>query len=101
MNRAAEKAAIGTPLSSVFHRSASVPLTRVIGAEKAIPSIVRQTRSVWIFGANAQGIVNMTARRSVMPYVLRRPSTLDRDAKPWDLQSQPSTSCNTRGGLHT
>lgn len=67
MKGAAEKAAIGTPLSSVLQRSASVPPTRVIGAEKNIPSMARQMRRVWMFGATAQGMMNMTAIRSVVP----------------------------------
>ena len=66
MKGAAEKAAIGTPLSSVLHKSARVPPTKVMGAENAIPSIARQTRRVWIFGATAQGMINITAMRSVV-----------------------------------
>lgn len=65
MKGAAENAAIGTPRSSFFHRSASVPPTRVIGAEKAMPSIARQTSKVSIFLATAHGMMNITATMSV------------------------------------
>jgi hypothetical protein len=78
---AAEKAAIGTPLSSVFHKSASVPPTNVMGAENAIPSIKRQTIRVPMFLDTAQGIMKITASRRVDPYMRRRPRTSDRGAK--------------------
>ena len=67
MKGAAENAAMGTPRSSFFHRSASVPPTRVIGAEKARPSMARQTRRVSMFFATAQGMMKMTATRRVEP----------------------------------
>lgn len=67
MNGAAENAAMGTPRSSFFHRSASVPPTRVIGAEKAMPSMVRHTRSVAMLVATAQGMTKTTAMSSVDP----------------------------------
>jgi hypothetical protein len=69
MKGAAEKAAMGTPRSSLRQRSASVPPTRVMGAEKAMPSMVRQTRRVVMFFDTAQGTMKMTARRSVEPLV--------------------------------
>lgn len=67
MKGAAEKAAMGTPRSSFLHKSARVPPTRVMGAEKAIPSIKRQTMRVPIFLETAQGMIKTTARRSVVP----------------------------------
>lgn len=78
---AAEKAAIGIPRSSVLHKSASVPPTKVIGAENAIPSIARQTRRVPMLGARAQGMIKITARRNVLPYMTLRPRTSLRGAK--------------------
>lgn len=65
-NGAAENAAIGTPRSSAFQRSARVPPTSVMGAENAMPSIALQTKRVWIFGARAHGIMKITARRRVV-----------------------------------
>ena len=67
MNGAAENAAMGTPRSSVFHISAKVPPTSVIGAEKAIPSMARQTRRVPMFWETAQGMMKTTAMRRVDP----------------------------------
>lgn len=67
MKGAAEKAAMGTPRSSVRQRSARVPPTRVIGAENQIPSRARQTRRVSILVATAQGMMKMTARKRVTP----------------------------------
>lgn len=67
MNGAAEKAAIGTPLSSLLHKSANVPPTSVMGAEKAIPPIALHTSRVSMFSATAHGMMNTTARRSVEP----------------------------------
>ena len=64
---AAENAAMGTPRSSFLHISASVPPTRVMGAEKAIPSMARQTRRVPIFLATAQGMMKMKAMKRVEP----------------------------------
>lgn len=58
---------MGTPRSSFLHRSASVPPTRVMGAEKAMPSMARQTIRVPIFFETAQGMMKMTARKSVDP----------------------------------
>ena len=69
MKGAALKAAMGTPRSSVFHISASVPPTSVMGAEKAIPAIARVTRSVAMFLATAPGIVKMTASSKVLAYI--------------------------------
>ena len=63
---AALKAAIGTPRSSVFQRSARLPPTRVIGAEKAIPSIARHTNSVAGFFATAHGMMKTTASPRVV-----------------------------------
>lgn len=65
MNGAAENADIGTPRSSKRHISARVPPTNVMGAENMIPAMKRHTRSVWMFWATAQGIIKITARRSV------------------------------------
>jgi hypothetical protein len=65
MKGAAEKAAMGTPRSSFLHKSASVPPTRVMGAENAIPSIARQTSKVPIFFETAHGMMKTTAIRSV------------------------------------
>lgn len=65
INGAAEKAAMGTPRSSFLHKSASVPPTRVMGAENAIPSMARQTIKVPIFWETAHGMVKTTAIRSV------------------------------------
>jgi hypothetical protein len=65
MKGAAEKTAMGTPRSSFFQRSASVPPTSVIGAEKAIPSMSRQTSKVPMFFDTAQGMINTTAMNSV------------------------------------
>lgn len=45
-NGAIENAAIGMPCSLDFQRSVNVPRFRVIGALKAMPSIVRQTKRV-------------------------------------------------------
>jgi len=67
INGAAENAAMGTPRSSLRQRSARVPPTRVMGAEKAIPSMARQTMRVPMFLATAQGMMKMTARKSVEP----------------------------------
>jgi hypothetical protein len=67
MNGAAENAAMGTPLSSFLHRSASVPPTSVMGAEKAMPSMARLTSSVSMFFATAQGMTKMTASNKVEP----------------------------------
>lgn len=67
MKGAAEKAAMGTPRSSFRHISASVPPTRVMGAEKAIPSMVLQTMRVPMFFATAHGIMKTTATRRVEP----------------------------------
>lgn len=67
MKGAAEKAAMGTPRSSFLQRSASVPPTRVMGAEKAMPSIARQTISVPMLVDTAQGMMKMTASNSVEP----------------------------------
>jgi hypothetical protein len=69
MNGAAEKTAIGTPRSSFFHKSARVPPTSVIGAEKAMPSIARHIRRVSMFSATAHGIINTTASSSVVPLI--------------------------------
>ena len=67
MKGAAEKAAIGIPLSSDLQRSANVPPTSVIGAEKAIPSIARATRRVAMFFATAPGMMKTTATSNVVP----------------------------------
>ncbi len=67
MKGAAEKAAIGTPRSSLRQRSAREPPTIVIGAENAIPSIALHTSSVPMFLETAQGITNITAKNSVEP----------------------------------
>lgn len=74
MKGAALNTAIGTPLSSFFHKSASVPPTRVMGAEKAIPSMRRHTRRVPMFCATAQGITKMTAIARVTAYTGLRPN---------------------------
>lgn len=63
---AALKAAMGTPRSSVLHRSARLPPTSVIGAEKAMPSIARHTSRVAGFFATAQGMMKMTAKPRVV-----------------------------------
>jgi hypothetical protein len=81
MKGAALKAAIGTPRSSLFHRSARVPPTRVIGALKAIPSIRRQTIRVPMFLATAHGMMKITAMKRVTAYRGRRPSISDIGAK--------------------
>lgn len=65
MNGAAEKAAMGTPLSSFLQRSARVPPTKVIGALNAMPSIALHTIRVPMFLATAQGMTKMTAISSV------------------------------------
>jgi hypothetical protein len=80
INGAAENAAIGTPRSSVFQRSARVPPTSVMGAENAMPSIALQTRSVWMLGATAHGIMKTTASRRVVAYTMRRPRISERGA---------------------
>lgn len=67
MKGAAEKAAMGTPRSSFRHMSARVPPTRVMGAEKAMPSMVLQTMRVAMFLETAQGMMKMTAIRRVEP----------------------------------
>ena len=67
MKGAAEKAAMGTPRSSFFHKSANVPPTSVMGAEKAMPSMVRQTSRVPMFLATAHGITKTMAMSSVEP----------------------------------
>lgn len=67
MNGAAEKAAMGTPRSSLLQRSARVPPTSVMGAEKAMPSMARQTMRVPMLLATAQGIMKMTAKSKVEP----------------------------------
>ena len=66
MKGAAEKAAMGTPRSSVFHKSARVPPMMVMGAEKAIPSIARQTRRVVMLSDTAQGMMKIVATKSVV-----------------------------------
>lgn len=66
MKGAAENAAIGTPLSSFLHISASVPPTSVIGALNAVPSINRQTTNVAIFFDTAQGMMKITATSKVV-----------------------------------
>lgn len=63
---AAEKAAMGIPRSSDLHKSAKVPPTSVMGAEKAMPSIARATRRVWMFFATAPGMMKTTATKSVV-----------------------------------
>lgn len=68
---------MGTPRSSFLHISASVPPTNVIGAEKAIPSMVLHTKSVSIFVATAQGITKMTAMSSVDPLPQSASSSLE------------------------
>lgn len=73
MKGAAEKAAMGTPRSSLRHRSARVPPTRVMGAEKAMPSMARQTMRVPMFLATASGMMKTTAISSVLPYMTLRP----------------------------
>jgi hypothetical protein len=70
MNGAAEKAAMGTPRSSFLQRSASVPPTSVMGAEKAIPSIARHTSKVVMLSATAHGMMKMTARNKVVPLAI-------------------------------
>lgn len=65
MKGAALNAAMGTPRSSVLQRSARVPPTKVIGAENAMPSIVRQANKVVMFLETAQGMMKITATRSV------------------------------------
>ena len=65
MKGAAENAAMGTPRSSFLQRSASVPPTRVIGAEKAMPSMARQTSKVSMFWATAHGMMNINATKMV------------------------------------
>ena len=67
MKGAAEKAAMGTPLSSFLQRSAKVPPTSVMGAEKAIPSMALHTSSVSMFLATAQGMTKTTATSNVEP----------------------------------
>jgi hypothetical protein len=67
MNGAAEKAAMGTPRSSLRQRSARVPPTSVMGAEKAMPSIALQTIRVPMFLATAHGMMKTTATRRVEP----------------------------------
>jgi hypothetical protein len=56
---------MGTPRSSFLHKSASVPPTNVIGAEKAMPSMARQTIKVPMFFETAQGMMKTTAIKSV------------------------------------
>ena len=56
---------MGTPRSSLRQRSARVPPTRVMGAEKAIPSMARHTIRVAKFSARAQGMIKTTARNRV------------------------------------
>ena len=58
---------MGTPRSSFLQRSASVPPTSVMGAEKAIPSMARHTSKVSILRATAQGMMKMTATNKVAP----------------------------------
>lgn len=66
MKGAAEKKAMGTPRSSFFQRSAKVPPTRVMGAEKAIPSMARQTRRVAMFLATGtNGSISRMNKREV------------------------------------
>jgi hypothetical protein len=67
MKGAAEKAAMGTPRSSLRQRSARVPPTSVMGAEKAMPSMALQTMRVAILSATAHGMMKMTATRRVEP----------------------------------
>jgi hypothetical protein len=47
--------------------SAKVPPTRVIGAEKAMPSSARQTSNVSMFFATAQGMTRTVAINRVEP----------------------------------
>jgi hypothetical protein len=65
MKGAAEKAAMGTPRSSLRHRSARVPPTSVMGAEKAMPSIALHTMWVAMLSATALGMMKMTANKRV------------------------------------
>lgn len=65
-NGGTENAVIGIPRFLDFQRSVNVPSFRVIGALKAMSSIVRQIKRVWIFDANAHGMMKMTANRRVM-----------------------------------
>jgi hypothetical protein len=65
MKGAAEKAAMGTPRSSLRHRSARVPPTSVMGAEKAMPSIALHTMRVAMLSATAHGMMKMTANKRV------------------------------------
>ena len=64
-NGAAEKAAMGTPRSSLRHMSARVPPTSVMGAEKAMPPMARQAMRVPMFLETAQGMMKTTATRRV------------------------------------
>lgn len=68
MKGAALNAAMGIPRSSALQRSARVPPTRTIGPLNATPSMSRQTRSVPMFGATAQGMINITATSNVLAY---------------------------------
>lgn len=59
---------MGIPRSSAFQRSARVPPMMVMGAENAIPSMARPTKSVAMFFATAQGITNTTAIAALIRY---------------------------------
>lgn len=65
MNGAALKAAIGTPRSSFFQRSARVPPTRDMGAEKETPAMKRVANRQPMLGARAPGMVKTTAKKRV------------------------------------
>ena len=62
---AAEKIAMACPLSLLCQISDKDPPIKVIGAENAIPSIRRQIKSVSIFLAKAQGMINMSPNANV------------------------------------
>lgn len=92
MNGAALKKAMGTPRSSFLHKSASVPPTSVMGAEKAIPSISRQTINVAMFCATAQGMIKMTATPKVTMYTDLRPKSSEQGAKARGPTPKPITN---------
>jgi hypothetical protein len=80
-NGASKKAAMASPLSLGFQRSAKVPLTIIIGTEKATPSRARHTRNASMFLASTHGIRNIKARNRVPEYTTFRPYILHIGAK--------------------
>ena len=78
-----------------FYSRVYVPPTSVIRAENAIPSMKRHTNRVPMFCATAQGMMKMTAIRSVLAYTFRRPRISLKGAKTMGPTPKPITKSVT------